>query len=201
MLIRCIRSWPLKRTTPRHANTFAKHQPKVQNLPSSQSTTHPRLQTNLKNPSANPCRYHLSAWAPTDPRWATQAGDSAKYLAKYQALAKELQGPFTSSSAGGSSANTCGTPSFNSGTSDILDDAPTDVSSEELLSAPCLCTLSEPRQIHCGSLQLSVEPATPSCFVLLQCNRVAIPNDGSRVIVAIEYQSMAGSRNPAEIES
>ncbi|KAJ6155806.1 hypothetical protein N7470_006372 [Penicillium chermesinum] len=34
--------------------------------------------------------YHLSAWAPEDPRWAQQAGESAKYLANYQALAKEL---------------------------------------------------------------------------------------------------------------
>lgn len=32
----------------------------------------------------------MSAWAPEDPRWAQQAGDSAKYLANYQALAKEL---------------------------------------------------------------------------------------------------------------
>lgn len=85
-----IRSWPSKRTTPRHANTFAKHQPKVQNLPSSQSTTI-HVSNQSQEPSANPCRYHLSAWAPSDPRWATQAGDSAKYLANYQALAKELQ--------------------------------------------------------------------------------------------------------------
>ncbi|KAJ5182456.1 hypothetical protein N7492_000072 [Penicillium capsulatum] len=34
--------------------------------------------------------YHLSAWVPHDPRWAEQAGESAKYLANYQALAREL---------------------------------------------------------------------------------------------------------------
>ncbi|KAJ5669858.1 hypothetical protein N7462_010928 [Penicillium macrosclerotiorum] len=34
--------------------------------------------------------YHLSGWVPNDPHWAIQAGDSAKYLANYQALAKEL---------------------------------------------------------------------------------------------------------------
>ncbi|KAJ5398462.1 hypothetical protein N7465_008951 [Penicillium sp. CMV-2018d] len=35
--------------------------------------------------------YHLSGMVPTDPRWAVQAGESAKYLANYQSLAKELQ--------------------------------------------------------------------------------------------------------------
>ncbi|KAJ5272383.1 hypothetical protein N7478_007508 [Penicillium angulare] len=34
--------------------------------------------------------YHLSGWVPTDPRWAEQAGQSAKYLSNYQSLAKEL---------------------------------------------------------------------------------------------------------------
>lgn len=37
-----------------------------------------------------PSRYHLSGWVPTDSRWSEQAGQSAKYLASYQALAKEL---------------------------------------------------------------------------------------------------------------
>ena len=36
-------------------------------------------------------RYHLSGMVPNDPRWASQAADSAKYLANYQALAKELK--------------------------------------------------------------------------------------------------------------
>lgn len=36
-------------------------------------------------------RYHLSGMVPNDPRWAIQAADSAKYLANYQALAKELK--------------------------------------------------------------------------------------------------------------
>lgn len=35
-------------------------------------------------------RYHLSGWVPNDPRWAQQAGEAAKYLINYQALAKEL---------------------------------------------------------------------------------------------------------------
>ncbi|KAJ5979424.1 hypothetical protein N7501_002766 [Penicillium viridicatum] len=35
--------------------------------------------------------YHLSGMVPTDPLWAVQAGESAKYLANYQRLAKELQ--------------------------------------------------------------------------------------------------------------
>ncbi|KAJ6107241.1 hypothetical protein N7523_008564 [Penicillium sp. IBT 18751x] len=35
--------------------------------------------------------YHLSGFIPSDPRWAIQAEDSAKYLAAYQALAKELR--------------------------------------------------------------------------------------------------------------
>ncbi|KAJ5134800.1 hypothetical protein N7526_006165 [Penicillium atrosanguineum] len=35
--------------------------------------------------------YHLSGFTPTDPRWAIQAADSAKYLSAYQALAKELK--------------------------------------------------------------------------------------------------------------
>ncbi|CAG8208653.1 unnamed protein product [Penicillium salamii] len=35
-------------------------------------------------------RYHLNGMVPEDPRWAVQAGESAKYLANYQALAKEL---------------------------------------------------------------------------------------------------------------
>ncbi|KAJ5980951.1 hypothetical protein N7481_008249 [Penicillium waksmanii] len=35
--------------------------------------------------------YHLSGMVPNDPRWAIQAADSAKYLANYQALAKELK--------------------------------------------------------------------------------------------------------------
>ncbi|KAJ5908648.1 hypothetical protein N7495_001330 [Penicillium taxi] len=34
--------------------------------------------------------YHLSGWAPEDPRWAVHAGDAEKYLRKYQGLAKEL---------------------------------------------------------------------------------------------------------------
>jgi predicted amidohydrolase len=33
----------------------------------------------------------LSGWAPNDPQWAEQAGEAAKYLANYQALAKELK--------------------------------------------------------------------------------------------------------------
>ncbi|KAJ5177253.1 uncharacterized protein N7482_003130 [Penicillium canariense] len=35
--------------------------------------------------------YHLSGWVPNDPLWAVQAGEAAKYLAQYQALAKELK--------------------------------------------------------------------------------------------------------------
>ncbi|KAF4764505.1 hypothetical protein HAV15_000025 [Penicillium sp. str.  len=35
--------------------------------------------------------YHLSGMVPTDPLWAVQAGESAKYLVNYQNLAKELQ--------------------------------------------------------------------------------------------------------------
>ncbi|KAJ5621047.1 hypothetical protein N7510_005031 [Penicillium lagena] len=34
--------------------------------------------------------YHLSGWVPDDPLWALQAAESAKYLTRYQALAKEL---------------------------------------------------------------------------------------------------------------
>ncbi|EAW14880.1 carbon-nitrogen hydrolase family protein [Aspergillus clavatus NRRL 1] len=34
--------------------------------------------------------YHLSGWAPDDPLWAVQAGDYKRYVAAYQALAKEL---------------------------------------------------------------------------------------------------------------
>ena len=36
-------------------------------------------------------RYHLNGMVPEDPLWATQAGESAKYLANYRSLAKELQ--------------------------------------------------------------------------------------------------------------
>ncbi|KAJ5385751.1 hypothetical protein N7509_008292 [Penicillium cosmopolitanum] len=35
--------------------------------------------------------YHLTGWSPNDPCWAVQAGESAKYLVNYQALAKELK--------------------------------------------------------------------------------------------------------------
>ncbi|KAF3395973.1 Nitrilase [Penicillium rolfsii] len=35
--------------------------------------------------------YHLSGWVPNDPRWGEQAGEAAKYLANYQALARELK--------------------------------------------------------------------------------------------------------------
>jgi len=35
--------------------------------------------------------YHLSGFVPSDPRWAAQASESTKYLANYQALAKELK--------------------------------------------------------------------------------------------------------------
>ncbi|KAJ5462599.1 hypothetical protein N7475_007543 [Penicillium sp. IBT 31633x] len=35
--------------------------------------------------------YHLNGMVPTDPLWAIQAGESARYLANYQALAKELE--------------------------------------------------------------------------------------------------------------
>ncbi|EPS34952.1 hypothetical protein PDE_09917 [Penicillium oxalicum 114-2] len=35
--------------------------------------------------------YHLSGWVPDDPRWIDQAGESAKYLENYRALARELK--------------------------------------------------------------------------------------------------------------
>lgn len=35
--------------------------------------------------------YHLSGFVPANPLWAVQASESAKYLARYQALAKELK--------------------------------------------------------------------------------------------------------------
>ena len=77
---------------PPHASISARQRPKVRNWPFSQSKHSQQTPMRISKNTANQLRrYHLSAWVPSDPRWSEQAGESAKYLANYQSLAKELR--------------------------------------------------------------------------------------------------------------